>query len=36
MDGLMREFFQVVGWDMTTGGPTEDKMKELGIDRFLR
>jgi len=29
---LRKEFFNVVGWDMATGGPTPDKMKELGIE----
>jgi aldehyde:ferredoxin oxidoreductase len=32
MDGLMRDFFDTVGWDMATGGPTDEKMRELGID----
>lgn len=32
MDGLMREFYRTVGWDLTTGGPTPAKMKELEID----
>lgn len=31
MATLKKEFFDTVGWDMTTGGPTSDKMKELGI-----
>jgi aldehyde:ferredoxin oxidoreductase len=31
MQHLREEFFEVVGWDMATGGPTPDKMKELGI-----
>jgi aldehyde:ferredoxin oxidoreductase len=35
MDGLMREFYQTVDWDLTTGGPTPAKMKELEIDRLV-
>ncbi len=31
MEGLMKEFFEIVGWDLDTGGPTAEKMKELGI-----
>ena len=27
-------FFQTMGWDLTIGGPTPQKMKELGIDHF--
>lgn len=34
MDRLMRDFFDAVGWDMATGGPTDEKMRELGIDPF--
>ena len=34
IDGLMREFFDTVGWDIDTGGPTKAKMKELDIDQF--
>lgn len=29
MDNLMREFYETVGWDLTTGGPTSEKLKEL-------
>lgn len=36
MDGLQGEFFQAVGWDPATGGPTRRKMKELGIEDFGR
>ena len=32
MDALQCEFFQAVGWDPATGGPTREKMKELDID----
>jgi aldehyde:ferredoxin oxidoreductase len=35
MDALMREFFETVGWDLATGGPTLQKMKELEIDSFF-
>ena len=34
MDALQGEFFQAVGWDRATGGPTLKQMKELGIDTF--
>ncbi|MBC8417886.1 MAG: aldehyde ferredoxin oxidoreductase C-terminal domain-containing protein, partial [Desulfobacterales bacterium] len=34
MDALQSEFFQAVGWDSATGGPTRKKMKELGIDNL--
>jgi len=29
---LRQEFFDTVGWDMATGGPTPAKMEELGIE----
>jgi len=29
---LRQEFFDTVGWDMATGGPTPAKMAELGIE----
>jgi len=32
MEALEREFFDIVGWDPVTGGPTAEKMKALGID----
>jgi aldehyde:ferredoxin oxidoreductase len=32
MGWLVKEFYDTVGWDMNTGGPTAEKMKELGID----
>lgn len=35
IDSLMSEFYNVVGWDLSTGGPTPEKMKELGIDQFI-
>jgi aldehyde:ferredoxin oxidoreductase len=31
METIRREFFKTAGWDITTGGPTVEKMKELGI-----
>jgi aldehyde:ferredoxin oxidoreductase len=36
MDSLMGQFYDTVGWDLATGGPTPEKMKELQIDRFFR
>jgi aldehyde:ferredoxin oxidoreductase len=35
MDALMKEFFDTVGWDLATGGPTPEKMKQLGIDSLF-
>jgi aldehyde:ferredoxin oxidoreductase len=35
MDHLMQEFFDTVGWDIATGGPTPQKMQELGIDSLF-
>jgi len=32
MEALEKEFFDSVGWDPVTGGPTTEKMKALGID----
>ena len=32
MEALEREFFDIVGWDPVTGGPTAEKMRALGID----
>jgi len=34
MDMLEKAFFDVVGWDHTTGGPTDAKKKELGLDKL--
>jgi aldehyde:ferredoxin oxidoreductase len=31
MEGLQREFFDIVRWDPSTGGPTPEKKEELGI-----
>ena len=35
MDGLMKEFYNIVGWDLATGGPTPEKLKELEIDSLF-
>jgi aldehyde:ferredoxin oxidoreductase len=35
MDSLQRQFFETVGWDPAKGGPTQEKMKELGIDSLF-
>ncbi len=32
MGWLMKEFYATAGWDLITGGPTPEKMKELGIE----
>jgi aldehyde:ferredoxin oxidoreductase len=32
IDNLMREFYDTVGWELATGGPTPDKLKALEID----
>ena len=34
MDKLEKAFFDVVGWDHTTGGPTDAKKKELELDKL--
>jgi aldehyde:ferredoxin oxidoreductase len=31
MEWLMKAFYDTVGWDPNTDGPTAEKMKELGI-----
>ena len=36
MDHLMREFYDTIGWDLTTGGPTPAKMRALEIDGFFQ
>ena len=33
MKHLREEFFNAVGWELTTGAPTPAKMKELGIEK---
>jgi aldehyde:ferredoxin oxidoreductase len=35
MDALMKEFYDTVGWDLTTGGPSPQKLKMLGIDTLI-
>jgi len=35
IDSLQKEFFKTVGWDPMKGGPTQEKMKELGIDSLF-
>ena len=35
IDLLQSQFFNAVGWDAATGGPTEAKMKELEIDQLF-
>jgi aldehyde:ferredoxin oxidoreductase len=32
LEHLMTEFYGTVGWDLSTGGPTKEKMTELEID----
>jgi len=34
MDMLEKMFFDIAGWDYTTGGPTDTKKKELGLDEL--
>lgn len=34
MDALESGFFDVMGWDKETGGPTKEKIKELGLDEL--
>jgi aldehyde:ferredoxin oxidoreductase len=35
MEGLESEFFQTMGWDPSTGAPTREKMRELGIEELF-
>ena len=35
MDNLMREFYDMVGWDLVTGGPTPEKLTALEIDQIV-
>jgi aldehyde:ferredoxin oxidoreductase len=35
MEGLEEELFRTLGWDPATGGPTREKMQELGIDALF-
>ena len=34
MEALEKGFFDTVGWDYETGGPTKEKLKELGLDEL--
>ncbi|MBN1572240.1 MAG: aldehyde ferredoxin oxidoreductase family protein [Deltaproteobacteria bacterium] len=34
MDALQKGLFEVMSWDDVTGGPTKDKIKELGLDEL--
>jgi aldehyde:ferredoxin oxidoreductase len=34
MNQLEKGFFDIVGWDPKTGGPTKKKLKEMGIDKL--
>jgi aldehyde:ferredoxin oxidoreductase len=31
IEGLQKEFFEIVGWENPSGGPSQAKMKELGL-----
>lgn len=33
---MLYEYYEIVGWDKETGIPTENIIKELGLDKFLR
>ncbi|MGQ9843319.1 MAG: aldehyde ferredoxin oxidoreductase family protein [Spirochaetota bacterium] len=35
MDELLQHYFSITGWDPATGGPTQQKIKELGIDELF-
>jgi aldehyde:ferredoxin oxidoreductase len=35
-DGLLKEFYQTVGWDSVTGGPTPQKMRELDLEELIQ
>ncbi len=35
MENLQKEFFEIVGWDNSSGGPTQAKRKELGIEALF-
>ncbi|MGB9976282.1 aldehyde ferredoxin oxidoreductase family protein [Thermovenabulum sp.] len=34
-DDLLKDYYKVRGWDLETGVPTKDKLKELGLDFAL-
>lgn len=35
IEDLQQRFFNMMGWDAATGGPSPDKKKELGIDHLV-
>ena len=35
IEKLQKEFFDIVGWSHPSGGPTAEKMKQLGIDALF-
>ena len=35
MDGMQQSFFDMLGWEMDSGGPTPERMKDLGIDHLF-
>jgi aldehyde:ferredoxin oxidoreductase len=35
IETLEKEYYSILGWDLTTGGPTRDTMKEMEIDRLM-
>jgi len=35
MDELLQHYFAITGWDPATGGPTQQKIKELGIEELF-
>jgi len=32
---MLNEYYKIVGWDKETGIPTEKRLKELGLERFI-
>ena len=30
---MLDEYYQIVGWDITTGAPTKKKLEEMGIEK---
>jgi aldehyde:ferredoxin oxidoreductase len=35
IDALEKELYTIMGWDLETGGPTADTMKDMGIDELM-
>jgi len=35
INGLQERYFTLAGWDSATGGPTEEKMREMGIESLF-